>query len=186
MKRLFDLFMSLSLLAILFLPMVLIFIIVKSFSEGPGIHRSKRIGKDGNIFIMLKFRTMFIGTPNLASHLLNNSSNCITPFGRFLRKYSLDELPQLLNVIKGEMSFVGPRPALFNQYDLIELRNKKNIHSILPGITGLAQVSGRDDLSIKEKVLLDSEYFEKMNFFLDIKILFITFLNVIRKKNIRH
>lgn len=168
------------------IPMLLIALLVKATSKGPVLFWSDRVGKNNIIFKMPKFRTMQVNTPPLATHLLTNPEQYFTPVGRFLRKLSLDELPQLLSILKGEMSFVGPRPALFNQDDLIQLRTNKNIHSITPGLTGWAQVNGRDDLPIPTKVELDEFYFKHRSFRLDMKTLSMTFLNVISRKGIRH
>jgi len=164
----------------------MIFILVKITSKGPAIIWSRRIGYLNQEFLMPKFRTMHINTPQVATHLFIDPENYITSFGRFLRKYSLDEIPQLYSVIKNDMNFIGPRPALFNQYDLIELRTKKNIHQLLPGITGWAQVNGRDEISIKSKVELDFFYINNKCFLLDIKIIIITFIRIINDKNISH
>jgi len=185
-KRIFDILMSTVLLVSFFVPIVLIIIIIKMTSKGPAIHWSKRIGIDNKIFLMPKFRSMFIETPQVATHLLANSEVFITPFGAFLRKTSLDELPQLLAVIKGDMSLVGPRPALFNQDDLVRLRSKFGIEKLRPGITGWAQINGRDDLSIADKVNFDKEYLVNYNLLLDFKILFLTVFRVLQSKGVRH
>lgn len=186
-KRINDIILS-TLLLILFLPIILIIsLFIKISSKGPVIHWSKRIGFKNSVFYMPKFRTMKIETPdNIATHLLLNTKEHITPIGNFLRKTSLDELPQLICVIVGYMSLVGPRPALYNQYDLIDLRQKKNIHMFLPGITGWAQINGRDTISIKEKVKLDNFYCNNNNILLDYKILILTIINTIKKENIKH
>ena len=175
-------------LLFIFIPLILIIsILIKIDSTGPVIHWSKRIGLHNNVFYMPKFRTMTTDTPQIASHLMEGKQNTyMTRIGFFLRKYSLDELPQIYSIIKGDMNIVGPRPALFNQKDLIDLRTKKNIHLIKPGITGYAQVNGRDLLSISEKVELDEYYFKKRNLFMDFKILIKTSYVVIKKIGITH
>jgi O-antigen biosynthesis protein WbqP len=186
MKRIFDLILALIILALVLIPGILIAIAVRISSKGPALHWSNRVGRYNHIFSMPKFRTMDIETPQVATHLLRNPKQYETPIGPFLRKTSLDELPQLLNIFKGDMSFVGPRPALFNQYDLIELRTKANVHLLLPGLTGLAQINGRDSLSIPKKVALDIEYLKKQSLVFDVKILGLTFLKVIRRESISH
>ena len=186
MKRVFDIFISLILIILLSSLMVFILIAVKLTSKGPILYWSNRMGKSNVFFKMPKFRTMMVSTPVLATHLLHNPESYLSPIGGFLRRYSLDELPQLFIIIKGDMSLVGPRPALFNQDNLINLRNKSSLDMILPGITGLAQVNGRDDLTISEKVSLDVEYMNSMSIFLDIKILFSTFFKVFSKVGISH
>ena len=158
MKRIFDLILALVILASSFIPLILIAIAVRLTSKGPAFHWSSRVGRYNQNFIMPKFRTMRLETPQVATHLLQNPKRYETPIGPFLRKTSLDELPQLYNIFRGDMSFVGPRPALFNQYDLIKLRTKARVHLLLPGITGWAQINGRDTLSIKDKVNLDAAY----------------------------
>ena len=155
-------------------------------SKGPTLHWSERVGKENVLFKMPKFRSMFIETPDVASHLLENPDIFLTPIGSFLRSTSLDELPQLFSIIKGDMSFVGPRPALFNQEDLIELRTKMGINLIVPGVTGLAQINGRDDLTITEKVKFDEEYLHNKSFRLDLKILYLTVKRVISSQGISH
>jgi len=186
MKRLFDLILVFSLFMVMFIPFILIIILVISSSKGPAFYCSVRIGKNNKKFIMPKFRSMFIGTPNVASHLLKNSNSHLTLIGSFLRSSSLDELPQIFSVVKGDMSFVGPRPALYNQDDLIALRTEKGVHAMLPGITGWAQVNGRDELSIPEKVKLDLEYLNCQSFWFDLKILWMTFLKVIKSDGVLH
>ena len=155
-------------------------------SKGPVLYWSDRIGKNNKVFKMPKFRTMHLNTPALATHLLANPDKYCTQVGKFLRKSSLDELPQLYSVLMGDMSFVGPRPALFNQDDLIELRTKKGIHTLIPGITGWAQINGRDDLPIPEKVDLDEYYLNHRSFIYDLKTLFMTFLSVINSQGVQH
>jgi O-antigen biosynthesis protein WbqP len=186
MKRLFDLLLSITLIIILIIPLLLIAIAVKISSRGPVLYWSDRVGINNTIFSMPKFRSMKINTPELASHLVKNPESYLSPVGRFIRGYSIDELPQLYSIAKGDMSFVGPRPALYNQNDLVELRTKKNICKLLPGLTGWAQVNGRDELSIKEKVKLEEEYLNQKSFWLDLKILWMTFLKVISNQGVSH
>ena len=180
--------LSLSLLLIIVLSPILIFvaILIRSTSKGPSLYWSDRIGKDNEAFKMPKFRSMLMDTPAVATHLLDNPSAYLSPVGGFLRRSSLDELPQLFSVLKGDMSFVGPRPALFNQDDLIALRTEKGVDKLFPGITGWAQVNGRDELSIPDKVALDVEYMHRQSFWFDMKILWMTFLKVIRRVGVSH
>lgn len=186
MKRLFDLFIATLLLVLLSIPMLAVAIAVRLTSEGPALYWSDRIGKNNEIFKMPKFRSMHIDTPAVATHLLNNPDTYLSPIGGFLRRTSLDEFPQLLSVLKGDISLVGPRPALFNQNDLIALRTKKGVSKLLPGITGLAQANGRDELSIASKVALDVEYLDRQSFWFDIKILWMTFLKVMKHDDVSH
>ncbi len=186
MKRIFDLILALIILASSFIPLILIAIAVRLTSKGPTFHWSSRVGRYNQNCIMPKFRTMRLETPQVATHLLRNPKRYETPIGPFLRKTSLDELPQLYNIFRGDMSFVGPRPALFNQYDLIKLRTKARVHLLLPGITGWAQINGRDALSIKDKVNLDAAYLKQQSFVFDIKILCITILKVLKRDGISH
>jgi O-antigen biosynthesis protein WbqP len=186
MKRLFDISCSLSALVLLSLPMLIIAILAKLTSPGPILYWSDRVGVDNKIFKMPKFRTMRINTPAVATHLLKDSETYLTPIGYFIRKTSLDELPQLWSVLKGDMSFVGPRPALFNQEDLIALRTGKGVHQLIPGITGWAQINGRDDLPIPVKVKYDEYYLKNQSFFFDLKILWNTFFKVIKKEGVAH
>ena len=186
MKRLFDLFTGIVLFVLLVLPMLLIMIAIRLTSKGPSLYWSDRIGKDNETFKMPKFRSMLIDTPAVATHLLENPDVYLSPIGGILRRSSLDELPQLYSVLKGDMSFVGPRPALFNQDDLIALRREKGIDKLLPGITGWAQVNGRDELSIPDKVALDVEYMHRQSFWFDIKILWMTFLKVAKRDGVSH
>ena len=186
MKRFFDFTTALILMAIMALPIAVIAIVVKLTSPGSAIYWSDRVGKDNKKFLMPKFRTMFKDSPEVATHLLQNAENYLTPFGSFLRRTSLDELPQLWSVLRGDMSFVGPRPALFNQDDLIKLRTEKEISKITPGITGWAQINGRDDISIPVKVSYDEYYLKNQSFFFDLKILCNTFLKVIKKEGVVH
>lgn len=186
MKRLFDVVFSVILLLILLIPMVLIAIVVKVTSEGEVLYWSDRVGKNNIVFKMPKFRSMLADTPALATHLLDNPQSNLTSIGNFLRKYSLDEFPQLWSILKGDMSFVGPRPALFNQDDLIKLRLVQGVDKISPGLTGWAQINGRDELPIPEKVKMDAEYLQRQSFLFDLKILWLTFLKVIKKDGISH
>ncbi len=186
MKRFFDLFLCLIFLFLLAIPMILISIIILFSSKGPVIYWSNRVGKNGVLFRMPKFRSMLLETPLIATHLMKDPDAFLFPFGSFLRRFSLDEFPQIFSIIKGEMSFVGPRPALFNQEDLIVLRKENGIESLLPGLTGLAQINGRDNLSIKTKVALDAEYLTNQSFFLDLKILLKTFARVFKSDGVSH
>jgi O-antigen biosynthesis protein WbqP len=186
MKRIFDLFTGIVLLVLLVVPMLLISITVRLSSKGPALYWSDRVGKNNTIFKMPKFRSMLIDAPDVATHLLNNPDSYLSPIGGFLRRSSLDELPQLFSVLKGDMSFIGPRPALFNQDDLIALRIEKGVDKLLPGITGWAQVNGRDELSIPDKVALDVEYLNRQSFWFDIKILWMTFLKVVKRDGVSH
>ena len=186
MKRIFDLLLGVAMLMILAAPMLLIVIAVRLLSKGPTLYWSDRVGKNNKIFRMPKFRSMVKDTPAVGTHLLNNPDTYLSPNGGFLRRSSLDELPQLFSVLKGDMSFVGPRPALFNQDDLIKLRTDNGVNKLLPGISGWAQVNGRDELSIPEKVMLDLEYMECQSFWFDIKILWMTFLRVIKRHGVSH
>ena len=172
---------------LLFIPLITFIAIILFFTQGlPIIHWSKRIGKNNKLFMMPKFRTMHNDTPNVATHLLKDPKTSITKIGSFLRKYSLDETPQVISLIQGNMSLVGPRPALFNQDDLIKLRKNKKIHELMPGITGLAQISGRDNLTIEKKVEYDYEYLTNKSILLDLKIIFLTVLRVLKIKDISH
>jgi len=186
MKRIFDLFFGVILLLSLVIMMLFIAIVIRLTSKGPSLYWSDRVGKNNKIFKMPKFRSMLIDTPAVATHLLDNPDAYLSPIGGFLRSTSLDELPQLFSVLKGDMSFVGPRPALFNQDDLIALRTEKGVDKLLPGITGWAQVNGRDELSIPDKVVLDVEYLNRQSFWFDIKILWMTFLKVIKRDGVSH
>jgi len=186
MKRIIDLLLSIAILVLLAVPMLLIAMAVRLSSKGPALYSSDRVGKNNNIFKMPKFRSMKIDTPAVATHLLDNPDVYLSPIGGFLRRSSLDELPQLFSVLKGDMSFVGPRPALFNQNDLIALRTEKGVDKLLPGITGWAQINGRDELSIPSKVALDVEYLNCQSFWFDMKILWMTFLRVIKRDGVSH
>ncbi len=185
-KRDFDFLLSLALLLIFWVPIVIISILVKLSSKGPVFYISDRVGLNNVIFKMYKFRTMRVNTPIVATHLIKDSDIFLTSIGRFLRKSSIDELPQLYNILKGDMSFVGPRPALFNQYDLIKLRTEKRIHKLIPGLTGWAQINGRDELPIPVKVELDDYYMKNKSFLFDIKIMLMTLLKVARSEGIKH
>ena len=185
-KRFFDLILGVLVFVLLAAPMLLISIAVSLSSKGPALHVSDRIGKNNKIFKMPKFRSMLTGTPTVATHLLDNPDTYLSPIGGFLRRSSLDELPQLFSILKGDMSFVGPRPALFNQDDLVALRTEKGVDKLLPGITGWAQVNGRDELSIPDKVAFDEEYLNRQSFWFDMKILWMTFLKVIKGVGVSH
>lgn len=178
--------MAVFLLALLGIPMLVIGLAIRLTSEGPALYWSDRVGAGNIIFKMPKFRTMFSGTPAVATHLLKNPGDHITPVGQFLRKLSLDELPQLFSIISGQMTFVGPRPALFNQYDLIELRTRRGVHKLTPGITGWAQVNGRDDLSIPVKVEFDEYYLKNRSLRLDSIILFMTIIKAAQREGVQH
>jgi O-antigen biosynthesis protein WbqP len=186
MKRLFDITLALLLFLSLGIPMVSVALLVKMTSKGPALYWSDRIGKDNKIFKMPKFRTMMMGAPVVATHLLTVPDQYITSFGKILRKFSLDEMPQIFSVLKGDMSFVGPRPALYNQDDLIELRTKKGVHKLIPGITGWAQVNGRDDLPIPVKAEFDEYYLKHRSLAFDLRTLFLTCYRVIDRKGIQH
>lgn len=186
MKRFLDLCLSALAALILALPCALVAILVKLSSPGPVLYWSDRVGRNNQIFQMPKFRSMRVGTPAVATHLLTRPEDHLTPIGGFLRKSSLDELPQLWSIIKGDMSFVGPRPALFNQYDLIAQRTQCGVHTLIPGLTGWAQINGRDELPIPQKVALDNEYALRKSMVFDIKILFLTARKVIMRSNVSH
>ena len=186
MKNMFDLLLSLCLIIVLSVPIIIIAVLVRLTSSGPVLYWSDRVGVGNGIFKMPKFRTMRIDTPAVATHLLKEPDAYMTPIGRFIRKTSLDELPQLWSVLKGDMSFVGPRPALFNQEDLIDLRTKKGVHQLIPGITGWAQINGRDDIPIPVKVEYDEYYLKNQSFFFDLKVLWETFFKVIKKEGVVH
>jgi O-antigen biosynthesis protein WbqP len=186
MKRLFDLLLSLCLVVVCVLPIVLMSLLVKCTSKGPALYWSDRVGRHNNLFKMPKFRSMNVDTPAVATHLLADPKSVLTPIGNFLRKSSLDELPQLWSILKGDMSFVGPRPALFNQNDLIALRTEKGVQALTPGLTGWAQINGRDELPIPVKVGFDEYYLKNRSLWLDMKILFLTFLKVVRREGVKH
>jgi O-antigen biosynthesis protein WbqP len=186
MKRVFDLMMASLACAIFAMPILLVAILVRFTSKGPVLYWSDRVGRNNKIFKMPKFRSMLVGTPAVATHLLNNPDVYLTPVGSFLRRSSLDELPQLWSILKGDMSFVGPRPALFNQRDLMELRTRAGVHHLMPGLTGWAQINGRDEVPVPQKVALDIEYLCRQSFIFDIKIIFLTALKVLRRDNVTH
>jgi O-antigen biosynthesis protein WbqP len=185
-KRIFDLLLSTVLLAVLSPLFFIVALLVRLTSTGPVLYWSDRVGQNNVIFKMPKFRTMLVDTPAVATHLLSDPEKFLTLVGSFLRRSSLDELPQLWSIIKGDMSFVGPRPALFNQIDLINLRTQYGIDRLLPGLTGWAQVNGRDELAIPEKVKLDAEYLNRQSLSLDLKIMLLTFFKVLRKDGVAH
>jgi O-antigen biosynthesis protein WbqP len=186
MKRVFDILLGFLAALILFVPVLLVAMAVRLTSKGPALYWSDRVGRNNVIFKMPKFRSMRVGTPAVATHLLADARSHLTPIGSFLRKSSLDELPQLWSILAGDMSFVGPRPALFNQQDLIVLRTEKGVHTLMPGLTGWAQVNGRDELPIPQKVALDAEYLTRQDFWFDVKILWMTFLKVIQRDGVSH
>jgi len=186
MKRIFDLLLALTAAVVLALPVLLVVMAVRLTSPGPALYWSDRVGRHNKLFKMPKFRSMRMGTPAVATHLLADPKAYLTPIGSFLRKSSLDELPQLWSILVGDMSFVGPRPALFNQHDLIEMRTRLGVHQLMPGLTGWAQINGRDELPIPNKVKLDVEYLQRQTLWLDIRILWLTFVKVIRRDGITH
>jgi len=186
MKRLFDIVFSIILFVLFIFPSIVIAIAIKLTSKGKILYWSDRVGENNNIFKMPKFRTMKTNTPEVATHLLINSANSLTPIGKLLRRYSLDEIPQLWSILIGKMSFVGPRPALFNQNDLIDLRSNYGIDKLLPGLTGWAQINGRDELQIKDKVKKDLEYLNKRSFLFDLKIMWLTIVKVFKKDGVSH
>ena len=186
MKRIFDLLAALGLILTSAPLFLLVVLAVRQTSVGPVLFRTQRVGKGNKLFTMYKFRTMRMNTPQVATHLLKEPDQFLTPIGKFLRRTSLDELPQLINVLRGEMSLVGPRPSLFNQDDLIALRTAGGVHQLTPGVTGWAQVNGRDELPIPEKVKLDEWYMRNRSFWLDLKIVGMTVFKVIRKEGVGH
>ncbi|MFW5426105.1 MAG: sugar transferase [Methylophagaceae bacterium] len=186
MKRIFDLILAVVAFVILLLPIIMVGIMVKLTSKGPVLYWSDRVGVDNILFGMPKFRSMKVNTPAVATHLLEDPKRVLTPIGDFLRKSSLDELPQLWCILKGDMSFVGPRPALFNQDDLVALRTERGVHQLTPGLTGWAQVNGRDELPIPDKVALDVEYLHKRTFVFDLQILWLTFVKVLLRDGVSH
>jgi O-antigen biosynthesis protein WbqP len=186
MKRLFDILFSFISLLLLLLPIALIALAVRTTSSGPSLFWSDRVGWNNQTFKMPKFRSMRVGTPAVATHLLADAHSHLTPIGSFLRKSSLDELPQLWSILVGDMSFVGPRPALFNQQDLIALRTAQGVHTLVPGLTGWAQVNGRDELPIPEKVKLDVAYLQRQTLWFDICILWLTLVKVLRWDGVSH
>jgi O-antigen biosynthesis protein WbqP len=186
MKRVFDILLGCLAGLVLVIPVLLLAMAVRLTSKGPALYWSDRVGRNNMIFKMPKFRSMQVGTPAVATHLLGKPQAHLTPMGSFLRKSSLDELPQLWSILRGEMSFVGPRPALFNQYDLIGLRTQAGVDKLLPGLTGWAQVNGRDELSIADKVALDVEYLQKKSLAFDVKIMILTVFKVLSRDNVTH
>ena len=186
MKRVFDIFLGCLAALILLVPVLLVAMAVRLTSKGPALYWSDRVGRNNVIFKMPKFRSMRVGTPAVATHLLADARSHLTPIGSFLRKSSLDELPQLWSILAGDMSFVGPRPALFNQHDLIALRTEQGVHILVPGLTGWAQVNGRDELPIPEKVKLDVAYLQRQSLWFDIRILWLTFVKVLRRDGVSH
>lgn len=186
MKRTFDISLALILIPLLCPIFIIIFLLIKLDSSGPAIFWSKRVGKDSMLFFMPKFRTMFVETPQLATHLLEDPDQYLTGVGRLLRKTSLDEIPQLYSILRGDMCFVGSRPALFNQIDLIELRKEHKIDKLLPGVTGWAQVNGRDELSIEEKVKFECEYLKRRSVYFDVYIIWLTLVKVFKREHVSH
>ena len=186
MKRVFDICLGCLAALILFVPVLLVAIAVRLTSKGPALYWSNRVGRNNVIFQMPKFRSMRVGTPAMATHLLADARSHLTPIGSFLRKGSLDELPQLWSILVGDMSFVGPRPALFNQQDLIALRTEQGVHTLVPGLTGWAQINGRDKLPIPEKVKLDAAYLKRQSLWFDIRILWLTFVTVLDRDGVSH
>lgn len=186
MKRIFDLLLALTAAVVLAVPVLLVAMAVRLTSPGPALYWSDRVGRHNKIFKMPKFRSMRVGTPAVATHLLADPKAHLTPIGSFLRKSSLDELPQLWSILAGDMSFVGPRPALFNQHDLIELRTQHGVHELVPGLTGWAQINGRDELPIPDKVKLDAEYLQRQSLGFDIRILWLTLVKVLRRDGVTH
>ncbi|GMR21536.1 MAG: sugar transferase [Gammaproteobacteria bacterium] len=185
-KRLFDITFAVIMLLIFALPFMLIAMVIRLTSPGPAIYWSDRVGINNRLFRMPKFRTMKLGTPTVSTHLLSDPDAYVTSFGKLLRKASLDELPQLWSILVGDMSMVGPRPALFNQDDLIALRSEVGVQTISPGLTGWAQINGRDELAIPEKVKLDVEYLQQKSFWFDLKVIFLTFVRVIHRQDVSH
>ena len=185
-KRLFDLFLVAACAVCMLIPIMVVVILVRATSPGPVLYWSDRVGRRNRIFRMPKFRSMRVGTPAVATHLLQNPGSYLTPIGTFLRKSSLDELPQLWSILKGDMSFVGPRPALFNQEDLVAQRTALGVDHLVPGLTGWAQVNGRDELPIPDKVALDAEYLHRQSFWMDIRIIILTAIRVLRRDNVKH
>ncbi|MFC5299834.1 sugar transferase [Azospira restricta] len=186
MKKVFDLVFAVMLAFVLAIPMAVLALLVRLSSPGPALYWSDRVGRHNRIFRMPKFRSMRIDTPEVATHLLADARAYLTPIGSFLRRTSLDELPQLWCILTGDMSFVGPRPALFNQHDLIELRTRAGVHEIMPGLTGWAQINGRDELPIPEKVALDAEYLRRRGFWFDLCIIWQTAIKVLRRDGVSH
>jgi O-antigen biosynthesis protein WbqP len=186
MKRVFDISLACLAALVLFVPALLVAMAVRLTSKGPALYWSDRVGRNNVIFKMPKFRSMRVGTPAVATHLLADAASHLTPIGSFLRKSSLDELPQLWSILVGDMSFVGPRPALFNQHDLIALRTEQGVHTLVPGLTGWAQVNGRDELPIPDKVKLDVAYLQRQSFWFDVRILWMTMVKVLQRDGVSH
>lgn len=186
LKRTFDFCLAVFAGILFFLPIIVVAIVVRLTSSGPALYWSDRVGRHNRIFRMPKYRSMRIDTPEVATHLLTDPKDYLTPIGSFLRRTSLDELPQLWSILAGDMSFVGPRPALFNQHDLIDLRTRAGVHEVVPGLTGWAQINGRDELPIAEKVALDAEYLHRRGFWFDLLILWRTAEKVLRRDGISH
>jgi|UniRef100_UPI00404834E4 O-antigen biosynthesis protein WbqP len=186
MKRAFDICIGCLAALLLFVPVLLVAMAVRLTSKGPALYWSDRVGRNNVIFKMPKFRSMRVGTPAVATHLLADARSHLTPIGSFLRKSSLDELPQLWSILAGDMSFVGPRPALFNQQDLIALRTEQGVYTLVPSLTGWAQINGRDELPIPEKVKLDVAYLRRQSLWFDMRILWLTFLKVLRRDGVSH
>ena len=186
MKRTFDILLSIFAIALLAVPIALVWVAVRLTSPGPALYWSSRVGRNNVIFQMPKFRTMYTDTPAVATHLLVNPQSYLTSIGSFLRKSSLDELPQLWSIVKGDMSWVGPRPALFNQSDLITLRTENGVHTLVPGLTGWAQINGRDEIPIPDKVKLDTFYLQQHSLLLDIRIIFLTVRKVLKREGVTH
>ena len=186
MKRVFDICLGCLAALVLFVPVLLVAMAVRLTSKGPALYWSDRVGRNNVIFKMPKFRSMRLGTPAMATHLLTDTRSHLTPIGSFLRRTSLDELPQLWSILAGDMSFVGPRPALFNQQDLVALRTEQGVHTLVPGLTGWAQVNGRDELPIPEKVKLDVAYLQRQSLWFDIHILWLTFAKVLKRDGVSH
>ena len=185
-KRLLDILVASMVGVVLLLPMLVTALMIKLTSRGPVLYWSDRVGRHNTLFKMPKFRSMRVGTPAVATHLLDNPRACLTPIGGFLRKSSLDELPQLWSILKGDMSFVGPRPALFNQHDLMALRTRYGVHELMPGLTGWAQINGRDELPIPQKVALDVEYLQQRSLWFDMKIIVLTAVRVAKRESVSH
>lgn len=186
MKRTLDVLLALVLLVLCIVPLLVLALAIKLTSRGPIVYWSARVGKDNHLFQMPKLRSLRIDTPQVATHLLTNPEQWYTPIGAFLRKSSLDELPQLWSILRGDMSFVGPRPALFNQTDLVELRTRRGVHKLIPGVTGWAQINGRDQIGIEEKVALDVEYLRRKSSLHDLHIIWLTIVSVLIRENITH
>lgn len=186
MKRFLDIVLGVAAATVLSIPFLVCALLVKLTSKGPVLYWSDRVGRDNEIFAMPKLRTMRVDTPVVATHLLQDPDRFLTPIGGFLRKSSLDELPQLWCILRGDMSVVGPRPALFNQHNLIEMRTEQGVHVLRPGLTGWAQINGRDEIPLPEKVQYDAEYLRRRSFTFDMRVIFLTFVKVIRRDGITH